>query len=87
MSWRATSRVAVQRVSGELVLLDLTDGTFFVSKGLGPVVWERVIEGRVSVEAVANEIADRYGRDPASVAVDVQAFLEDLRGRGFVDRG
>ena len=42
--FRASERVAAKEVGGELVLLDLEEGSFFVVGGTDPRVWD-LVEG------------------------------------------
>jgi hypothetical protein len=81
--FEVTSRVSAKEVGGELVLLDLEEGTFHVAKGTGPRAWEILARGG-TVEEVAEAIATRYGRAVDEVRGDVAAFVADLLERGFL---
>jgi hypothetical protein len=81
--FRASERVAAKEVGGELVLLDLEEGSFFVARGTGPRVWD-LVGGASSVEEVVRAVADRYGKAPDEVRADVEAFVSDLVERGFL---
>ena len=84
--FRVTDRVAAREVAGELVLLDLEDGEFFVARGIGPRVWQLLTEGR-SPAAIASLVAARYGNDADGVRRDVESFVSTLVERGFLDAG
>jgi hypothetical protein len=81
--FRAAERLAAKEVGGELVLLDLEKGSFFVARGTGPRVWD-LVAGGASVEEIIRAVADRYGRAPEGVRADVEAFVSDLVERGFL---
>jgi hypothetical protein len=81
--FRAAERVAAKEVGGELVLLDLEDGSFFVARGTGPRVWD-LVGGGASVEEVIGTVAVRYNKGVDEVRVDVEAFVSDLVERGFL---
>jgi hypothetical protein len=81
--YRASERVAAKEVGGELVLLDLEKGSFFVARGTGPRVWD-LVEGGASIEEVVHAVSARYGQDEDEVRADVEAFVSDLVERGFL---
>jgi len=81
--YRATERVAAKEVGGELVLLDLEEGSFFVARGTGPRVW-KLVEGGASLGEVVRAVAERYGKDEDEARADVEAFVADLVRRGFL---
>lgn len=78
-----SERVAVKEVDDELVLLDLEDGTFFVSRGIGPRVWS-LLEGGSPISAIAREVSARYGIDESIALKDVNDFVDSLVERGFL---
>jgi hypothetical protein len=81
--FQASERVAAKEVGGELVLLDLEEGSFFVARGTGPRVWD-LVEGGASIEEVVRAVAERYGKAPEEVRGDVEAFVSDLVERGLL---
>jgi coenzyme PQQ synthesis protein D (PqqD) len=81
--FRAADRVAAKEVGGELVLLDLEDGSFFVAKGTGPRVWDLVASG-VGVQEVIRTVAAKYGKSHEEVRVDVEGFVANLVERAFL---
>lgn len=78
-----TERVAVKEVDDELVLLDLEDGTFFVSRGIGPRVWT-LLEAGSPMSVIALEISARYGIKQSIALKDVNDFVKSLVDRGFL---
>jgi hypothetical protein len=81
--YRATERVAAKEVGGELVLLDLEEGSFFVARGSGPRVWD-LVESGASMEEVVRAVAERYGMGEEEARADVEAFVADLVRRGLL---
>jgi coenzyme PQQ synthesis protein D (PqqD) len=81
--FRAADRVAAKEVGGELVLLDLEDGSFFVAKGTGPRVWDLVASG-VSVHEIIRTVAVKNDKSGEEVRVDVEGFVASLVDRAFL---
>lgn len=50
---------------------------------VGAEIWMR-INGVNTVERIAGEIAGLFDADPAEIARDVEAFIEDGRARGWI---
>jgi len=54
--------------------------------GINPVgvaVW-KLMDGRSSLEEIVTKVRDCFGDVPDVADKDIQAFVEDLAGRGFV---
>lgn len=85
-TYRLTERVSAREVEGELILLDLDDGDFFVARGTSPRIWELIADGS-AIDDVIEQVCARYPDVPSDdVRRDVGAFVEDLVSRGFLER-
>jgi hypothetical protein len=73
-----------QVVGADVVVLDLEGSVYLKLEGSGRVLWEALVEPRPEAELVA-VLMDRYGIDEGLAAVDVAAFLDDLRTRRLLD--
>lgn len=82
--FRATERVAAREVDSDLVLLDLEEGSFFVSRGTGPRIWE-LLAGGSSVDEIAQLVAERYGLEVSEAKRDVEAFVQELLEKRFLE--
>lgn len=73
-----------QKVDSEIVVLDLRSSIYFRINGSGATLWERLAldATRPQLEAV---LVDTYGVNTEQAASDVGAFLDDARGRGFLE--
>ena len=79
------SRIASRLVAGRAVLLDPSDDKLQRLNDVGSFVWERVLERTHPVDALVEAVVEAFEVDPAVARVDVQAFLDDLAERGFID--
>ena len=70
-------------IDGEVVLLNLQDGTFFSLTGTAVLIWQ-LIDGSRDRAALLTELALTYGADSATMAPDLDAFLAQLAKAGFL---
>lgn len=80
---KRTGTFSETAIDGEVVLLNLTDGTFFSLTGTAAEIWP-LIDGTRSRDALVAELAARHGEDADAIAPDLDAFLAALAGAGFV---
>jgi hypothetical protein len=73
-------------IDGEVVLLNLKDGTFFSLTGTAAVIWP-LIDGTRSRVALLAELVQAHGEDEGVIAPDLDAFLIQLTGAGFLAGG
>ncbi len=83
MAFRIHPRVAWQVLDGEAVLIDLDGGRTLGLNETGSFLWSRL--GRGDETALARDLAESYQVTEEQAREDVRAFLELLRGRGFVE--
>lgn len=75
--------VLVQEVAGESVLLDLASEQYFGMNDVGTCFLDAVREGEPVAAAMAR-IAAQFEVEPAVLAADIEALVEDLLRRGLV---
>jgi len=73
--FRASESASAREVGDELVLLELAAGDFFVSRGIGPRIWDLLTSGQ-SLDQVADCVVARYSVDRALVMADLEAFVD-----------
>ena len=76
--------VAWREVDGEVIALGLESSTYFGTNSSGTVLWRRLAEGTTRAELVS-ELMTTFGLERAHAQTDVDAFLDDLRGRGLLE--
>ncbi len=72
-------------IDGEVVLLNLADGTFFSLTGTAAEIWP-MIDGSRGRADLLTELAELHGEAEAAIAADLDAFLAQLAEAGFLER-
>jgi hypothetical protein len=70
-------------VDGEIVVLQVTTGTYFGVDDVGAFIWRRLQEP-MTVQDLCSAVVARYDVESAHVAEDLDRFLNDLLGAGLV---
>ena len=60
--------------------------SIFTLNAVGATIW-RAIDGRTSIEGLADAVARAYEVGPDDAASDVRAFVDLLHGKGLVVEG
>jgi hypothetical protein len=76
-------RVVQETIEGEVVAVDLEQGTYFSLRGVAAEIWAPVVGGQ-SAGDVAAALARRYAGDPGVILTAVTAFTADLVHEGLV---
>lgn len=74
---------AWRTIEGEAVILSLDTKVFRGLNAVGSRVWE-LIDGRRSVDEIADLVAGEFQVAPEAAARDVSAFVEQLLAKGLV---
>jgi len=64
-------------IEGEVVIVNLENGSYYSLDGAGATIWERLSEG-ATLDALADELSAQYGEPRETVAKDVAAFVRQL---------
>jgi len=67
----------------ELVLLNTATGQFNALKTTGLAIWT-LIDGTRDLDAIKDEVAQRFDVDRDQCGHDVEAFVDSLQKAGFV---
>jgi hypothetical protein len=70
-------------MGGELAMMDMESGTYFVLDEVAAFIWER-LAGPLTVADLCAELQGRYEVEPSRCETDTLAFLEGLRGKGLL---
>lgn len=81
---KAHPRVAWQQLEGNVVLLDLEHGRALGLNETGSFLWTR-LDG-ASGDSLAEALATNFRLEPSRAHEDVDAFLDTLEQRGFLER-
>ena len=79
------SDVVVERVEGELVLLDLQRNEVFGLNEVGSMLWDTIARGGAP-RAVVALVTEAFEIDEQTVLADVSELLEVLLAKGLVRR-
>ena len=92
-AWRDTGAVAVKRdpdalwrIGDRFLVLAHADGEVLSASGPGADIWSALATD-VEMEDLVSSLAARYGADLDLVRHDVEAFVDQLRQRGFIHDG
>ena len=78
--WNRFSETAVD---GEVILLNLDDGSFFSLSGTAATIWP-MIDGTRDRDDLLAELGEVYDAPAAVIARELDAFLAQLSVAGFV---
>lgn len=85
MSYSVPEHIHFREVHDELMLLDAQNDAYFALNATGAVVWSVLASGR-PLEAAAAGVATRYAVTPERAEADVAAVVDELVGRGLLNR-
>lgn len=76
--------VVSREVAGEMVLLDLTSGTYFGLNSVGARVWERLNEGPSSISELARLIESEFDAPYEQIERDVIDLARNLAENALI---
>jgi len=85
-TWKPALRsdLSVQRVDGELLLMDGETESLHQLNEVGTFILERC-DGERTVDDIVTDIVDRYAVSKKRAAEDTEALLEEMRTLGIVN--
>jgi len=78
-----TEEVAFESVDGEVILINVTKGTYYSIDGVGGVAWE-LIEHGSTAEAICEHVLAHYDVAADVARPDLERFLAALVDEGLV---
>ncbi|MCI8408320.1 MAG: PqqD family protein [Lachnospiraceae bacterium] len=73
----------VADLAGEKVMVDFTQGKYFILKGAGNDIWEMLEDG-ITVEAIIHKLLEEYDVEEKQCEKSTMKFLEQLEEMGFI---
>jgi hypothetical protein len=70
-------------LGGELAMMDVTTGKYFVLDAVAAAIWER-LEAPATPAALCDQLTQAFAVSPAQCEADVLPFLESLRDKGLI---
>ena len=82
---RRSEQVAFRELAGEAgaVLLRLDNGQYHGLDSIGRLVWELIGEG-ITMENLVESLRDHVEDPPATLADEIEQFVDELAERGLV---
>ncbi len=80
---QSLSEVVLQAAEDELVLVLPAEGQVKVLNSTGAFIWQR-LDGRSSLQEIADALSGEFAIDPESALQDVLAFTRSLLERGLI---
>jgi len=81
-----SDEVAAELMDGEAVMINLSNGMYYSTAGVGGLVWQH-IENGVPIAAICEQVSRHYGMDADVVEHDVLHFADRLIAEGLVTVG
>lgn len=75
--------VSTSEIDNEKVMIDFETGKYFMIKGVGNDIWERV-QSEISVDDLISSLLSEYEIDEPTCEKQVIAFLDKLNEYGFL---
>ncbi len=81
--FRIGPEIVHETVDGEVIAIDLANGSYYSLAGSGPTVWELLGQGATEAE-VREALAARYEGDETEIASAVATLLGGLREHALI---
>jgi hypothetical protein len=81
--FRISSEIVHETVDGEVIAIDLGNGSYYSVAGSGPAIWELLGEG-ASEAQLGEALAERFEAARESIDAEVSRLLGELREHGLV---
>jgi hypothetical protein len=81
--FRIGPEIVHETVDGEVIAIDLADGSYYSLAGSGPAIWELLGQG-VSEAEICVVLAGRFEAEEVEIGAAVAALLAQLRENGLI---
>lgn len=75
--------VVTRRLGNEMVLLNLSSGTYFALNEVGARIWELIKDG-VPPPQMIQPLLDEFETDASVLEADLGRLLDDLKAHGLI---
>ena len=79
-------RVMHETIEGEVIVVDLTTGSYYSLRAAGAEIWHALERG-LPYDDIAGAVTGRYEGAPAEIAAAVSGFLRELSEEGLIESG
>jgi hypothetical protein len=77
-------RVMYETIEGEVIVIDLTTGSYYSLRASGAEIWHALERG-LPEEEIADAVAVRYDGADAEISAAVSKLLHELREEGLIE--
>lgn len=77
--------IASRLVAGRALILDPAADQLQRLNDVGSFVWARILEGGYDVRRLTDAVVDTFEVEPSEAEADVDAFLDELAARGYIE--
>jgi len=84
--FRIGPEIVHETVDGEVIAIDLADGSYYSLAGSGPAIWELLGRG-ISEAEIAAALAERFEAEDGEIGTAVSVLLGQLRENGLIVAG
>jgi hypothetical protein len=81
--FRIGPEIVHETVDGEVIAIDLSDGSYYSLAGSGPAIWELLGQGASEAE-ISAVLASRFEAEETEIGAAVAALLAQLRENGLI---
>jgi Coenzyme PQQ synthesis protein D (PqqD) len=83
LRFRIGPEIVHETVDGEVIAIDLANGSYYSLAGSGPAIWELLGEGASEAE-IGAALAGRFEAEEPEIDTAVSALLGQLRENGLI---
>ncbi|HEX4464388.1 MAG TPA: PqqD family protein [Solirubrobacterales bacterium] len=81
--FRIGPEIVHETVDGEVIAIDLANGSYYSIAGSGPAIWELLVRG-VGEAEVGTALAGRFEAEDGEIATAVSELLAQLQENGLI---
>ena len=78
-----SSEILTQEVSGETVILDLKNESYFGMDEVGTRIW-KLLQQEKDIQSITEAMLDEYDVEEKQLGKDIQALLSQLNEAGII---
>lgn len=83
LRFRVGPEIVHETVDGEVIAIDLANGSYYSLAGSGPAIWE-LLGGGASEAEIGAALADRFEAEQAEIGPAVLTLLGQLQENGLI---
>jgi hypothetical protein len=81
--FRIGPEIVHETVDGEVIAIDLANGSYYSLAGSGPAIWELLASG-ISEAEIGTALISRFEAEEAEISAAVSALLGQLQENGLI---